>query len=120
MKNAVVTLIFGILMIGAQALYADNAQKTETFKVYGKCGSCKARIEGAAKSVDGVAKADWNMKTEMLAVTYNPSKTNEKSISKAIAKVGHDTQFDKADDSTYASLPGCCKYDRATYTDKKN
>jgi periplasmic mercuric ion binding protein len=119
MKNVVVTLILGILMIGAQSLFADNAQKTDTFKVYGKCGLCKARIEGAAKSIDGVAKADWNMKTEMLAVTYNPSKTNETSISKAIAKVGHDTQFDKADDSTYTGLPGCCKYDRATFPDKK-
>ncbi len=73
---------------------------------------CKARIEKAV-SVEGVAKADWNSKTKMLAVTYNPSKTSVDAISKKAAEAGHDTEKYKADDKVYDALPGCCHYPRA-------
>ena len=83
--------------------------KTEKFKVSGNCESCKARIEKAAK-LDGVLKAEWDIPGKMLAVTYDPSKTNLEQISKKIAASGHDTEKLKADEKAYAGLPGCCKY----------
>ncbi len=83
--------------------------KTEVIKVSGKCESCKARIEKAAK-VDGVTKADWNVKTKLLTLVYNPSKVKSDDIQKSIALAGHDTQKYKATDKAYNSLPGCCKY----------
>jgi len=87
------------------------ATKTETFKVLGNCGMCKTRIEKAAK-IEGVSSAVWDAKTQMLTLTYNPSKVKVEDVQKKIAAVGHDTEKCKADDKTYNALPGCCKYDR--------
>ena len=86
-------------------------EKTASIKVYGNCGMCKSRIEKSLK-MEGVSKANWNIKTKFLAVTFNDEKTNLKEIGKSIARVGHDTQNFKAKDATYNELPGCCKYDR--------
>ncbi|HJV77840.1 MAG TPA: cation transporter [Paludibacter sp.] len=85
------------------------ANKTEAIKVSGNCETCKARIEKAAK-VDGVAKADWNTKTKVLTLVYDPSKVKSDDVQKKIAAVGHDTQKYKATTAAYNALPGCCKY----------
>ena len=100
-------LIFSVII----ALFAQS-NKTEKFKVNGNCESCKARIEKAAKSVDGVAKADWNIQSEIIEVNFNPSKTSLDKIEFAIAKVGHDTKLHKATDKAYNALPECCRYKR--------
>jgi mercuric ion binding protein len=85
--------------------------KTVSLKVWGNCDLCKARIEKAV-NVDGVSKANWDSKTKMLSLVYDPSKTNSDELQKKIAAVGHDTEKFKADDKAYAKLPGCCQYDR--------
>ncbi len=79
-------------------------------KVSGNCDQCKARIEAAAKSVVGVASAEWSTETKMLHVQFDGGKTNLDNIQKAIAKVGHDTEKFKASDAAYKALPDCCKY----------
>jgi len=85
--------------------------KTETFKVLGKCGMCKTRVEKTAKT-EGATSAAWDSKTQMLTVTFDPSKTNKDALSKKIASVGHDTELYKAPDNVYENLPGCCQYER--------
>jgi len=85
--------------------------KTETLKVLGNCDMCKAHIEKAAK-FDGVSKAEWNAKSNILAVTFEPAKTNMDQISRKIATVGHDNSKAKANNKAYNALPGCCKYVR--------
>lgn len=91
---------------------AAGQQKTETFKVWGKCDMCKERIESAVKA-EGAATASWIEKTQMLTVTFDPLKTNKDGLSKKLASVGHDTEKYKAPDDVYAKLPGCCHYERA-------
>lgn len=86
--------------------------KTETFKVWGNCDLCKARIEKAIKA-EGVTNADWNTKTKLLTVTFDPSKTNKDALSKKLASVGHDTEKYRADDKAYNALDACCQYPRA-------
>jgi periplasmic mercuric ion binding protein len=88
------------------------SSKTETFKVFGKCDMCKARIEKTVKA-EGVTEDVWDGKTQVLTVTFDPSKTNKDAISKKLAAVGHDTEKYKATNEAYANLPGCCHYDRA-------
>jgi mercuric ion binding protein len=85
--------------------------KTESIKVLGKCEMCKTRIEKAAK-VEGVTKADWDSKTQLLTLVYDPAKVKSDDIQKKIAAVGHDTEKYKATDKSYEGLPGCCKYER--------
>jgi copper chaperone CopZ len=91
-------------------LFGQNL-KTEAFSVRGKCSMCKERIEAAVKSA-GATSAYWDLKTQMLKVSYDPAKTNTDELEKKIASVGHDTEKYKADDKAYASLPDCCKYER--------
>ena len=91
---------------------APGEKKTETVKVYGNCGMCKARIEKAAKSVDGVKKADWDQEKKELTVTFDPEVTNVEAIEKEVAAVGHDTDNVKAKDEVYSKLHSCCQYDR--------
>ena len=89
----------------------SSGVKTASFKVYGNCESCKSRIEKAAK-IDGVAKADWNVDSKMITLTYNPAKISSDEVQKKIAAVGHDTDKYTAEDKIYKGLPACCQYDR--------
>jgi len=105
-----------ILTIGIIAAFAHQSAsaqtiKTETFKVFGNCGMCEKRIEKAATG-DGITKADWSVDTKIMTVVYDPAKTTNAAIQKKIAAAGHDTEKEKASDSVYDKLPGCCQYDR--------
>jgi len=108
MKTKVFILMAGILLIGMSSF--AMGKKTEKINVAGKCGMCETRIEKAAMAVDGVKKADYDLKTKTLAVTFDEKKTSVDGIEEAMAKVGHDTDKFKADDAVYNKLPGCCKY----------
>ena len=88
---------------------AFAANKTETIKVSGNCETCEARIEKAAK-VTGVTKADWNEKTKVLTLVYDPAKVKSDDVQQKIAAVGHVTPKYKATTAVYNALPGCCKY----------
>ncbi len=109
MKTKILSMV-ALFMFGAIAVFAAN--KTESFKVQGNCEMCKARIEKAAKAVDGVSAADWNVETKMLALTFDDSKTDANKVQEAIAKVGHDTDMHKATDEAYNKIASCCKYER--------
>ena len=78
--------------------------------VQGLCEMCKENIETAAKTVDGVSSAEWDLEKKELHLHFNPQQTNVDAISKAIARVGYDTDREKADQAAYDALPACCKY----------
>lgn len=119
MKTIKIIFIVLLAAVFSSTGYSQTTQKetstlktkTETFKVWGNCESCQARIEKAAK-VEGVSDATWNKDTKMLTVAFNPAITSDEVIQKNIAKAGHDTEKYKADDKVYAQLPGCCQYQR--------
>jgi mercuric ion binding protein len=110
MKTRISIILTMLLALGFSA-FAQSVQ-TEKFKVQGNCSMCKARIEKAAKSVEGVQSADWDKETKMITVKFDPAKTDLHKIHMAIAKAGHDTDMYKASDEAYNKLPACCKYDR--------
>lgn len=123
-KIFIVTMILGTSLFIACSQGNTNKQadqetaSMETAKggehamlgVQGSCEMCKERIETAAKSVKGVLMAHWDVDKKELHLDFDPAQTNLDAISKAIAKVGHDTDKDKADQATYDALPSCCKY----------
>ena len=86
--------------------------KHEMFKVSGNCGMCEETIETAVKALDGVNEADWSQETKMIHVSFNSDKIQLREIHKAIAKVGYDTELEKADTAVYNRLPQCCQYTR--------
>lgn len=103
---------FGVATTAQTTTKAPVQKKTETFKVWGKCDMCKTRIEKAVKS-EGVTSANWDQKTSMLTVTFDPARTSVDALEKKLALVGHDTEKFKASDEAYAKLPECCHYERA-------
>ena len=100
--------------VNAQTSSKENKQgpKTETFAANGACGMCKDRIEKGLK-IDGISSAEWDKKTKMVTVTYDPAKVSVDDMKKKVASLGHDTDKYRAADDVYAKLPGCCHYDRA-------
>ena len=86
-----------------------DLQKT-AFAVQGNCSMCEARIEKAAKSVEGVKKASWNKENDMITIYHEKGGVEVKDVHKAIAEAGHDTEEMKASSKNFASLPTCCQY----------
>ena len=103
-----------LIIVSACCFLQLNAQNSvdytsATFKVYGECVQCKQRIEKSLK-INGIKSADWNVKTEMLNVSYDPSVLDLAAIQSKILAVGHDLEFKKANDDVYNALPECCHY----------
>ncbi len=110
LKNRSIIFLLIILSI---SVFADNKDKkkvsTLVFKVDGVCNMCKKRIENAAL-IKGVKMATWDKETQKLQVIYQPEKTDEMTIHKAVANAGHDTEKVKAPDKVYEKINDCCKY----------
>lgn len=121
MKNIIVICFIALLgqtafaqttgMVKKKAASVTTAQ-TAQFQVWGNCGMCKKTIEKAAKSVDGVASADWNVDTHQFNVSFDPAKTSTEKVHQAIAAAGYDTDLMKGNDEAYKKLHGCCQYER--------
>ena len=82
------------------------------FQVSGNCDMCKTKIEKAAKAVEGVKTARWNVVSKKMKVKFNPAITNTDKIQQIIASIGYDTEKHKATDEVYNNLHHCCKYER--------
>ena len=82
------------------------------FQVSGNCDMCKTKIEKAAKAVEGVKTARWNVVSKKMKVKFNPAITNTDKIQQIIASIGYDTEKHKATDEMYNNLHHCCKYER--------
>ena len=106
--NRIILIATVLCLLTAYSVKAETVERKMT--VYGLCGMCKTRIEKTAMDIDGVTKAEWQFDTMALTVQFDSAKTKLETISKELAKVGHDTEKDKADDKVYNALPNCCKY----------
>lgn len=84
--------------------------KTITFFVDGLCGMCKKRIETAAKTVEGVDAADWDVESRILTLFTSQVELEATVIHQAVLAVGHDTESLKASDEAYDKLHAFCKY----------
>ena len=102
-----------VLLLAATLLIASlaNAKVVEkTFTVRGHCGMCKNRIETAAKGVEGVQEAAYDLLAQSLKLTYDTAKTSPRKVQKIIAALGYDAGKIKAPQEAYDRLEPCCKY----------
>lgn len=104
-----VFLIIGLIFLGLST-QAQKRNAKVNLEVDGVCLMCKKRIEKASLKIKGVKYANWNVESKQLALIIDKRKTDVKTISKAIANVGHDTKLIKAPQEIYDNLHGCCKY----------
>ena len=108
MKTLKIFLVTAIC-ISTIAAYAQKT-RTESFKVAGECGTCKKKIETAAREA-GATYAAWDMHTKVLKVNYNAG-TDVSAIQQSIADAGYDTPKFRATDAAYNGLDKCCQYER--------
>lgn len=114
--NSLKYLMIAIITLSSVAGIAQpKNQKTETVKIYGNCGMCKTTIEKAG-NMKNQSTVDWNKDTKMATISYDSLKTSKDEILKRVALAGYDSETFLAPDDTYASLPGCCHYERAEKT----
>ena len=52
---------------------------------------------------------EFDLKTKKTVLFYNPEKTNVKLIEKAVSDLGYQANDLKANSTSYADLPDCCK-----------
>jgi len=115
-------ILLGLAIVASIAVMScKNEEKTEVqtttdqgkelsvinFGVRGNCGMCKTTIEKAAKSVDGVVDANWDMKKKSIKVSYDEAKVKEGTIHKVIAYAGYDTEKMSGEKESYKKLPKC-------------
>jgi mercuric ion binding protein len=91
---------------------------TETsFGVKGNCKMCKKTIEASALSLEGVLKADWDVKTKQVSLVYDDQMIDLISVHKAISDSGYGTDLNELNKEAYDNLPLCCQYDPDMQTD---
>lgn len=113
MKKIILVMLVSLIGISVQAQEKKKNKNAKVeFKVEGNCEMCKKRIEAAAFSVKGVKSVDWHTEHKDIHLIIDENKCSKEDVAKAIAKVGHDTEFAKAEDSVYEELHGCCQYGR--------
>lgn len=87
----------------------SSSNKSDAFYVRGNCEMCKQRIETTALTINGVSKADWNVDTKELAVSFDSTQTNSMQIHEAVANVGHGTKLVPMNQEAHDNLHECCK-----------
>ena len=112
MKTFIVVLVASFFSLSGIAQEKKSKNKKVELKVAGNCEMCEKRIEKAAFSVKGVKSADWHIDHKDIHLIIDENKCSVEDVAKAIAAVGHDTEFIKAKDEDYEKLHGCCLYNR--------
>lgn len=100
-------LLTGHLFAGASV--RDDKEKEVKIKTSAICSMCKARIERNLTFEKGVKEADLDVKTKVVTIKYNPTKTDVTKLKANISKTGYDAEEVLADEAGYNKLPSCCK-----------
>ena len=107
MKRLIISLFVvscGLFILGPQLSFAagtpsavyqndkkDVKKKTETvtFKTSMTCKNCVKKIEGNIPFEKGVRDLKVSLEDKLVTITYDPSKTDEETLCKAIEKLGY-------------------------------
>ncbi len=102
---------FFLIAILSAGLSAAEKQKSQVVNIQTSaiCGSCKARVEKALKSTDGVEEAMLNLNSKKVKVKFDPAKTNADKLREVIAGVGYDADNVKKKEDAFSKLPMCCQ-----------
>jgi periplasmic mercuric ion binding protein len=101
-------LLVAILSVGTEAM-ASSKSKVISIKTSAVCGSCKARIEKALTSTEGVEGAILNLNNQKVKVKYDPAKTSPEKLREVVVNTGYNADDVKANEEAYHKLPGCCQ-----------
>lgn len=109
---ALFTILSFSLVTQAQERTNSTVIKVKTSAV---CTTCKQKIEHDLSFAKGVKMTTLDLQSRIATVEYDPRKTNETEIKKAISLIGYDADELKADAKAYKKLPACCKKENAPH-----
>lgn len=112
LRNLFLTALTSLMLMGtllAGAPTRDDKDKEVKIKTSAICGMCKSRIERNLAFEKGVKESDLDVKTKVVTIKYNPSKTDVSKLKANISKTGYDAEEVAADEAGYNKLPSCCK-----------
>lgn len=98
-------LFFATISVQAQS----GNEKTIQIKTSAVCGMCKKSLEKAMAYEKGVKKSSLDVDSKMLTVSFDPKKTNEDKIRKAVNDTGYDADDKPATPRAYNKLDDCCR-----------
>ena len=82
------------LLWGAQA--QKKAVKTVTFNVGMHCQNCVKKVKENISFEKGVKALEVNLEKKTVTITYDPAKTNEAALKKAVEKLGYTCSLEDA------------------------
>lgn len=87
-------MLFSFVVLSLSLQAADS--KMVNIKTNACSEECKAKLEKGLKDVDGVLQSNLNLDDQVVAVQYDPAKTNPDQIRKSISKIGYSADDVKA------------------------
>lgn len=84
---------------GAESVVAQaqkKAVKTVTFNVGMHCQNCVKKVKENISFEKGVKALEVNLEKKTVTITYDPAKTNEATLKKAVEKLGYTCSLDDA------------------------
>ena len=90
MKKTLLMIMASLLLMAGGAKDLRVLVMTPTPKMH--CESCENKIKKNLRFEKGVEKIETSVKDQTVTVTYNPQKTDVKSLQAAMKKIGYDTK----------------------------
>ena len=112
MKTLNLLLVLPTLLLLTSCSAQIKNARALSVGINGECDMCKATIEKAG-SMKREAEVIWDTDAKTAVVTYDSTRTTLDAVLQRVAQAGYDNQAYRAPDPAYASLPGCCQYERA-------
>lgn len=103
-KTALLMLVFATVIVAAQVKITESKIKTSA-----ECEKCKARIEKAVNSMEGVQSSDLEVESKVITVKYDSSKISLDKIKGKISETGYNADEVISDKRAYKRLPKCCQ-----------
>lgn len=100
-KTLVILLMCQVAWAGTSTLSAqskkEKKENIQTMKcwVSMSCENCKAKVEKNIPFEKGVKGLEVDLPTKIVTIKYQPAKTSEEKLEKAIQKLGYKTEIIK-------------------------
>jgi len=101
----------------------EGANTTLSYLTSAHCGGCKKAIESSLYGLPGVAKADLNVESKVVTVTFNPDISSQEQVENAIRSAGSGYVIEPYDPNKPKAEPAKAepaKTDSAAKGDKKD
>ena len=85
MKQILTIIVALLIAVGGRELRVLTVTTTPEMH----CQNCEKKIKENIRFEAGVKKIETNLEKQLVAITYDPAKTDSKKLTEAFAKIGY-------------------------------